>query len=106
MNKFNAKKTEYNGNVYDSKKEADFARDLDLLIRAREVLGYKTQVDYPVFINNKKVFSYKLDFEITDKDGRVRLVDIKGYKKGSAYQIFKLKRKCVEAYYGVKIDEE
>ena len=108
-NKYGARRVEYNGVVYDSKKEAGFARMLDILKGSPElkhkVVSYKTQIRYDLIANGISCGFYKLDFEVHYADGRVRHVDVKGYKKGCAYQMFRLKKKIVEAIYGIKIEE-
>lgn len=104
-NKFSAKKTEYGGITYDSKKEAWRARELDLLIRAKEVLEVEVQPVFDCIINGKKTFKYKADFKITWADGTITYEDVKGYKKGSAYSHFRTKKKVVEALFGVEILE-
>jgi hypothetical protein len=45
-----------------------------------------------------------VDFIVTYSD-RVEYIDVKGYKKGCAYQMFRLKKKMVEAFHGIEIIE-
>ena len=104
VNKYNARKTEYNGNVYDSKKEAIFAQELDLKQRAGLIHGYNRQVPFEAVINGKKCFKYILDFEVLNKDDTVSYIDIKGYTKGPAYAMFRLKKKVIDAIYGINIE--
>ena len=99
-NKYNATKTVYNGVKYDSKKEAKYAQELDLLLNYGEVLKIERQVPFVIYINDKKICTYKLDFKVT-YDDRVEYVDVKGYKTS----IYRLKKKMVEAYYGIEIKE-
>jgi hypothetical protein len=47
-NKFNAVRTPYKGRTYDSKREAAYARQLDLEVEAREVLWWIPQVTVPL----------------------------------------------------------
>jgi hypothetical protein len=107
-NKFNAKKTEYNGSTYDSKKEAEYAAKLDLLKKTSgsdKVSKIEKQVKYDIIVNDKKIGFYKLDFKVTYADGCVEHIDVKGLRRGCAYQIFRLKKKLVEALYGIEIKE-
>lgn len=108
-NKYGARKAEYNGMTFDSQKEADHASSLDLLRRAtsdsERVVEVEYQVPYEIVIKGKKCFKYYADFRVTYADGRVEVQDVKGYKKGQAYQMFRLKKKCVEAEYGIEIIE-
>ena len=105
MNKFHAKKTEYNGRIYDSKKEAHRSFELDMLEKAGEISNIEYQPPFPIVINKVKVCLYKADFKYTEKDGTVIIEDVKGYKKGSAYAMFRLKKKLVLAVYGIDILE-
>jgi hypothetical protein len=109
-NKFHAKKTVFNGQTFDSKKEAAYAAKLEILKRSfkpsDKVIGYRTQVPFPVHLNGKLICTYKLDFLTTYADGRIEHVDVKGYKKGAAYQVFRIKKKLVEAQYNIEIIEK
>lgn len=108
-NKYNARRTEYNGRVFDSKKEADFARHLESLRHAHKeserVVIIEYQIPYPVYIKNKHVFTYIADFRVRYKDKREEVFDVKGMKSGAAYEMFRLKKKCVEAYYSIEVKE-
>lgn len=108
-NKFGAKKTEYANEIYDSKAEAVFARHLDVLKLAKDpkerVIYVQRQVKYPFYVKDKKIFDYILDFKVIYYDGSVKYFDVKGYKKGAAYQLFLIKKKCIEAQEGIVIIE-
>lgn len=106
MSKYRNKKTEYNGRVFDSKKEAEFARLLDVCRKASDPKDRVVLVEYqpvfPVFINGKKIFTYKADFLVAYGDGRNEVIDVKGFKT----PVYRLKKKAVEAYHKIKILEE
>jgi len=108
-NKFNAKKTEYNGEVYDSKKEASYAHLLDILKRSKDpkdkVVSYRRQVPFVAVVNGKKICTYILDFIVWYADERLEHIDVKGMKSGSAYQMFRLKKKLIEALFSIEILE-
>ena len=106
-NKYNAKRTKYRDVTYDSKKEAAYARKLDLLRMASgndKVMRVDRQVPFQITVNDQKIAKYILDFKVTYKD-RVEYIDVKGMKSGAAYQMFKLKKKLVEALYNIEIKE-
>lgn len=109
QSKYRNKRSEYNGVVFQSMAEAQYAKNLDLLKIARResdrVTSWKRQVKYPVIVNKIKICDYYLDFEILYADGRTEYVDVKGYQKGVAYALFTLKKKLVEALYGIRIIE-
>lgn len=97
--KYNAIKTEYNGVTYDSKKEAKRAVELDYLLKAGEIKNLGRQIKFPVEINGKHVFTYHADFAYETAAGEKVVEDVKGLET----TVFKLKAKCIEAYYGFKI---
>jgi len=108
-NKFGAVKTIINGIKFDSKKEANYYRQLKLQKKAvridERVVNIEFQPRYDIIVNDKKIGFYKADFKVNYGDGRIEIVDVKGCKTGSAYQLFKLKKKLVEALYDIEIIE-
>lgn len=100
-NKFHAQKTVVDGITFDSKKEANYYLKL---INTDGILNIERQLKYDIIVNGKKCGFYKLDFKVTYSD-RIEHVDIKGLKIGSAYSIFRLKKKLVEALYNITIIE-
>lgn len=100
--------TEYKGRIYDSKKEADYAAELDWCKKAsnpkERVLEWTPQVTFQVVLNDIKICRYIADFKVKYADGREVIIDVKSEatRKNSTY---KLKKKLVEAQFGVKIIE-
>jgi hypothetical protein len=91
-NKYNAKKTEYGGVVYDSKSEAMHARRLDLLKQAGDVLWWLRQV--PVMIGEPGVDKpYRIDFQVQYRNGEVVGEEIKGVETPKFRRDKKLWRK-------------
>lgn len=109
MNKFNAKKTTVNGIVFDSKKEATYYSQLLLQKNAKKeaerVIDVELQPRFDMLMNGKHIGFYKADFRVAYADGMVEVIDVKGLRKGSAYQLFRLKKKIVEALYNIEIIE-
>lgn len=109
MNKFNAKKTIINGITFDSKKEAVYYQGLLYLRAAKDeadrVVSIELQPRFNIIVNDQKIGYYKADFSVKYANGQTKIIDVKGLKKGSAYQIFKLKKKLVEAIYNIEIIE-
>lgn len=100
--KYNARKTEVDGFVFDSRKEAARYQELKLLERAGEITNLVMQVRYPCVINGEAICSYIADFEyITTADDKLHTEDVKGFKT----DVYKLKKKLVEALYKIKIEE-
>lgn len=103
--KYGNLKTEYNGYVYMSKKEANYAQELDYLMKAKgadRVLSFERQVPFQVILNGKKICKYLADFKVFYADGHEEIIDVKGVRTN----IYTLKKKLVEAQFGIKIIEK
>lgn len=69
--KYNARRTIYNGVVYDSALEAKLAADIDLLIKSGAAERVERQVSYILKgYNGTKVCTHKVDFVIHYKWGK------------------------------------
>lgn len=108
-NKFHAKKTTIDDIIFDSRKEAEYYFGLKnkkfLSNPTERVTNFERQVKIPIDIEGIHICNYFLDFKVEYADGRIEHIDIKGLKTGASYQIFRLKKKLVEAIYGIKIIE-
>lgn len=129
---FRRRKSKYNNDRsagFDSTKERRRYQELLLLERAGEIADLRTQVEYilipeqreksaAVYAKGKnkgrnkpgrlleKKCSYRADFVYTDVNtGRLIVEDVKGYRKGTAYQLFAVKRKLMLWRYGIRIKE-
>ena len=89
-------KTVYNGRVYDSKKEAKRAYELEMLQRAGLISNLEKQKVFelqPSFkINGKteRAITYLADF-VYIKDNKTIIEDTKGFKT----DVYKIKRKML-----------
>lgn len=103
--KYGNTRTEYNGRVYDSKKEADYARTLESLRHAHDighrVVRIEYQVPYKITAKQKVVATYFADFRVTYGDLRQEVIDVNGVRTA----VFILKKKLVEALHDIKIIE-
>ena len=110
MNKFNAKTIIIDGIKFQSIKEGNYYKQLLLQKKAKNesdrVVHIELQPRFDIIVNGKKIGFYKADFKTTYADNRIEIVDVKGLKKGSAYQLFKIKKKIVEALYNIEIIEK
>ena len=88
-----------------SRKEAEYARTLDALKHAKDpkerVVSYETQVPFQIELNGIKICKYICDFKVLYKDKHIEIVDCKVFKT----DIYRLKKKLVEAQYGITIKE-
>ena len=95
--KYRAKRTRVDEISFDSKKEANRYSELKLLRRAGDVSFFLRQ---PMFDLPGGV-TYRADFLVVDRQGSVRIEDVKGFKT----QVYKIKKKQVESLYPIKITE-
>jgi hypothetical protein len=102
QSKYKAIKTVIDGITFASKKEAKVYCDLKIMMAAKEILGFTLQPEFPIFINGKKVFKYIADFRVLYEGKPEEFWDVKGVRT----PIYRLKKKCVEAEYGIKIIEK
>jgi hypothetical protein len=96
--KYRAVRTQYNGRWYDSAKEARYARQLDMLRSAIDPAERVVEVEYqPVFelVPPPHRITYRADFRVKYGDGRVEIVDVKGYTT----PVCKMKLKLMKAKY-------
>jgi len=82
-NKYNAKKTTYKGKRYDSKKEAEYAKILDQLLKEKKILSWNRQKRFKLpdlnWLETKSMRSwYAVDFVVITEDKREHLLEIKG----------------------------
>lgn len=68
----------YNGVRYDSKLEANRARGLDLLVKAKEIKKWERQITLPLYFGDYKIHSYRIDFVLWENDGSYTLEEVKG----------------------------
>ena len=108
MSKYRAKKTEVDGIVFDSKKEAKRYQELILLEKAGVISDLQTQVKFVLIpaqrINGKVVereCSYVADFVYLDEGGKKVVEDTKGFRTAD----YIIKRKLMLYVHGIKIVE-
>jgi hypothetical protein len=77
-NKYGAVKEEYNGRVYHSKKEANFARNLDLKIKAGIIKFWHPQKELKLIVNGALICKYIIDFYVCYTDNSDAWIEVKG----------------------------
>jgi len=85
----------YNNILFDSVKEMNYYKDLQLLQKAGEIVFFLRQVPFDL----PGGVTYRVDFVEFYPDGSVRFIDVKGIET----DMFIMKKKQVEALYPVKI---
>ena len=105
QSKYKAVATTVDNIVFHSAKEANRYLELKALLRSAIITDLDQQPKFPIVINGHKCCVYTGDFQYLDEQYRVVVEDVKGYKAGGAYAMFRLKAKLVEAVHGVRILE-
>lgn len=98
--KYGNRKTEVDGFVFDSKREAERYSELKLLEKAGVIQSLTLQPKFEVKVNGKHICNYFADFEYME-NGKLIREDVKGVRT----DVFILKKKLVEALYDITIVE-
>jgi len=98
---------------FDSITEANRFAQLALLQNHGQILNLRLQVPFPIYHNGKGVlskekagkplFRYYADFVYDDTQGRRVIEDTKGHEVHGLTDVFKLKKKIIEAVYQIEI---
>jgi hypothetical protein len=100
--KYHAIKTEVDGFVFASRREANRYSELKLMEYAGEIKNLELQPKYPCLVNGVLVCTYIADFRYTaTKRGNQVVEDAKGVKT----PLYRVKKKLTEALYNVLIIE-
>lgn len=95
--KYNSKRTVVDGIKFDSIKESNRYKELLILQREGAVSHFLMQVPFLLDGGVK----YRLDFLVFWTDRHISYEDVKGFKT----EVYKIKKKMVEARYQLKIEE-
>ena len=124
MSKYHAKKNVVEGMVFDSLKEARRYGVLKAMEEAGEISGLKRQVEFLLIPEKRepdtigprggvqkgklieRKVCYVADFVYMRNNPHELVVeDVKGYKGGGAYEVFKIKRKLMLHIHGIRVEE-
>jgi len=94
----NARQT-YNDYSYMSRKEAQYAYELDLRLKAKDIKSWRRQQKIDLTFNGFYICNYFIDFVIIHNDGTEEYVEVKGMETPE----WKLKWKMTEAMLYKKI---
>jgi len=86
----------YNGVVYASKFEMEYAQHLDLMVRAGKILCWDRQANFTLKVHGQHICDFVVDFKVYKSDGG------HGYyveTKGAETPVYKLKLKLFRALY-------
>ena len=84
---------------FPSKAELNRFRVLKRRESSGLVANLELQPHFPIVVNGQKIAAYSADFRYTDIHGNTIIEDV----KGTETPVFRLKKKLVEAFYGICI---
>lgn len=97
--------------TFDSAKEARVYDDLLIRLKAKEISNLRLQVPYELIPKQKlttgkteRSVKYIADF-VYEENGVTKVVDVKGYRRGTAYAVFVIKRKLMKWIHGIEVTE-
>jgi len=100
--KYKAKSVTVDNILFPSKREASRYGDIKIMLKAGVIQDLTLHPKFPCIVNGLKVCTYIADFSyVRRKDGEVVTEDCKGYRT----DVYRLKKKLVEAIYGIRIIE-
>ena len=105
--KYNAKKVEVDGIKFDSKAEGEYYLHLKQQVAERQILGFERQkrmllqegFNVEGVKGKIRPIFYVVDFIITENDGTLTYVDVKGMET----DVFKLKKKLFMKRYNTAL---
>lgn len=105
-NKYGAKRTTVGDATFDSGAEARRYTHLKIMEDRGLIRGLELQPTFPILVNGKKCGVYKSDFRYWPVGPGAQQVieDVKG-GKATRTAVYRLKKKLVEAIYGITITE-
>ena len=117
--KYHNKKIYVDGIPFDSVKEGRRWRDLRIMEQAGLIDNLQRQVKYTLippqeirdrrtgkYIRTDRACCYVADFVYIDnRDGQTIVEDVKGYKGGTAYALFKIKKKLMLYFFDIEVME-
>lgn len=89
---------EHNGIQYHSKKEAAYAAELDLRVKAGDIKSWTRQEKISLDVNGFHICNYFIDFVVIHNDDSTEYVEVKGFET----DVWKMKWKLFEALYSEK----
>lgn len=101
--KFGNIKTEIDGIIFDSAKEAKRYVELRYLQLSGEISNLELQVPYELPVNGEKVAAYVCDFRY-QRNGETVVEDVKS-KHTRKLPVYRLKKKLMKSVHGIEIKE-
>lgn len=101
--KYRNRKVKLDGYTFDSIKERRRYLQLVMMQKAGEISELEVHPKFRLDVEGKKVCTYTADFRYKNRDGETVVEDVKSAPTRT--QAYRLKKKLMEAVYGIKITE-
>ena len=101
MTKYRNVRTEVDGQVFDSKREAGRWTELRMLERSKIISNLERQKTFELRVNGVLICKYRADFVYLDQQGRQVVEDSKGYRTRD----YAMKAKLMIAVHGLRVIE-
>jgi len=98
--KYGNKKVEFDGKIFDSKKELAHYLTLRMMEKAGVISDLKTQIPFELNDGGTHSLKYIADFTYLE-NGQLKVVDVKGYKT----RVYLKKKKLMQSVHGITINE-
>ena len=95
-NKYNAKKQNYKGKTFDSKKELTRFLILESMEKNNYISDLELQPVFPLIVNGHKIGRYTADFRYKNRNGEVIVEDVKS--KITKTRDYILRKKILSTY--------
>ncbi len=99
--KYNAHRTVVNGISFASEKEGRRYCELDLAEKSGLISELVLQPRFKLVVNDQLICTYIADFQYKNADGNIITEDVKGFLT----PVYKIKKKLMQAIYGIQIKE-
>jgi len=103
--KYGNRRTEVNGILFDSAREAARWSELTMMENAGLIRYLKRQVSFPLIVNDEQVAQYRADFTYSELAPCGEWVEVVEDVKGVRTPLYKLKFALMRACLGITIRE-
>jgi len=106
-NKFRNKSVTYVGITFQSIKEGQRFLELRRMLKEKKIKNLVLQKEFEVLPWNhfNREVKYIADFVYETPEGKLIVEDVKGWKKGPAYEVFKIKKKLMYHFHKIRVLE-
>jgi hypothetical protein len=104
--KYYSLKAEVDGHTFHSRKEAKRYGELRAREMAGEIKDLELQPVFSIYINGVKIFDYYADFKYRDVSTGWKVIEDVKSPATRKKEVYRIKKKAIEAAYGIEIIEK